>query len=383
MQVFSVSHPEALRLFTRLPTALALFAGLAAAGTAPVAAQQGVADSPRVFATKFELAVVAGEAPGASRPILCSVRIIEGSAELALLCQHELGSSGEVSLVRAGTGARSEMPYWSAPLANPFEAVATLSRTAIDVLEAGELALRIDTGAAGVVAEGSIGTPIFDDSFDIYSMCRWSNFPCPSDGNVCTYDQCSSTGGCSYINHSVSCSPAHATGQCNSGVCQITSCDGGYSNCNITSSDGCEVHHNTGPGTCSNGVNYVDAQAGDMSCNFPACTFDHAGVTFASRSGLGEMYYSATNIEASSCLGDIQHGILLKVPEGVDYDLFAYRNCVLVDSSILGPGEDDYVTVQAEEDAFASETFDYQIEVRWLSGSSCEEWVLEFQGRDC
>ena len=380
MQVGSVSRPEALRSSTRLHATLAL---VAASLGVPLVAQESAVSSSRAFTTKLQLAVVAGEAPDASRPILCSVRLVEGSDELALLCRHELGSSGEVSLVRAGTGARSESPFWSAPLANPFEATATLSREAMDVLEAGELALRIDTGAAGVVAEGTLGTPIFDDSFDIFSMCRWSNFPCPSDGNVCTYDQCSSTGVCSYVNHSVPCSPANASGTCNNGICQITSCDGGYSNCNITSSDGCEVHHNTGPGTCSNGVNYVGAESGDESCNFPACTFDHKGVTFATRTGRGEMYYSATAIEASSCLGDLEHGILLIVPPGVDYDLFAYRDCELVDTSTLGPGEDEFVRVQAEEDAFATETFTYQIEVRWYSGGSCEEWVLEFQGRDC
>ena len=59
------------------------------------------------------------------------MRIVEGSPHVALLCRHELLGEGVVSLVRAGIGARSEPPFWSAPLASPFEAVATLSEEAM------------------------------------------------------------------------------------------------------------------------------------------------------------------------------------------------------------------------------------------------------------
>jgi hypothetical protein len=349
-----------------------LVASVATAAEDPFAA--------RVSEAKIVLRPV-HEPAEASPAALCSVRMVEDSAQLALLCRHELGTDGELSLVRAGF----PIPLWSAPLTSPFEIVAELSEEALAALVAGELAIRIDTGAAGIVVEGAIDAPIFDSGFDFFSLCEWSNYPCPSDGNVCTYDQCSSTGVCSYINHSVACSPANATGLCNNGICQITACNGGYSNCNITSADGCEVNHNPSPActTFIDGNTWVGSYAGDTVCG-SVCPLNYGnGHNFATRTGRSEAVYIAEALEVSSCLGNLEHAIELQVPDGIDYDLYVYRNCALVGYSNLSAGKDEYVVISTDDFPGGDQDFYYQVEVRWYSGSSCQDWTLKFWGYTC
>lgn len=362
---------------------LALFATLAALCALSVAAQESAAGLPRDFETKFALAVVTGETPGASRPAMCSARMVEGSSELTLLCRHELGSAGEVSLVRAGSGARSELPYWSAPLASPFEAVATLSEAAMAVFAAGELTLRIDTGAAGVVAEGTLGTPIFDSGFQEFSLCEWSNFPCPSDGNVCTTETCSSTGVCGHQNNANPCPLPNATGGCAVGTCAIiVSCNPGFSHCDSSQLNGCETAHNTSSASCASASpSYVGEGGADTQVRgaFEICGSPFTD-NFANRTGLGEAWYSATAAECSTCDASLRHTITLEVPPGVDWDLFVYRGCTLVDSSIGGTGVDEMVEVTQAENFGSDDSFPYVVEVRYFSGRSCEEWSLSFFG---
>jgi len=337
---------------------------------------------PRAWESKVAL-YARGEMTGQEPAALCSVRLQEGSSKLAVFCRHELGSEGLVSLVRAGADSRSEPPLWTAPLASPFAATAELSPEALGVLLGGELAIRIDTGIAGVVVEGVVDIPIFDSGFDFNSLCEWSNYPCPSDGNVCTYDYCSSTGTCSYINQSVSCSLANASGICNSGNCVISSCNSGYSNCDGLNANGCEVNHNSGAGACSNLVNFVASYPGDQVCGIICPNNIFNVYTFATRTGRGEAFYSAEAQEKSSCLGDTEHIIELAVPDGVDYDLYVYRNCQLVEVSNNATGVDERVFLSEPENALGSESFYYQVEVRWFSGRSCSNWTLSFTGHPC
>ena len=131
----------------RLYFAAVAFGFLATNPATAVLGESERPDASRVAEVKVTLRLP-GDAPGSAARALCSVRMVEGSSELAILCRHELGAYGEVSLARSGTGARSEPPFWNAPLASPFEAVAPLSEDALSTLFAGELTLRIDTGAA-------------------------------------------------------------------------------------------------------------------------------------------------------------------------------------------------------------------------------------------
>jgi hypothetical protein len=200
---------------------------------------------------------------------------------------------------------------------------------------------------------------------------------------VCTYDYCNGKGDCSYVNHSVPCTRPHATAQCNNGICQITSCNFGYSNCNIAAGDGCEVNHNTGIDACAVDVNMVDNYAGDKACGV-ICPFNTDNIhTFATRKGRGEVIYSALAEEKSSCLSNVEHRLDLIVPEGVDYDLYVYRDCQLVEWSTRGPGLQEVVYVDEVETAQESDTFFYQVEVRYFDGASCQEWELQFAGYTC
>lgn len=373
------------RLFSRCRAVSSKLVGFAVALVAaclatasPLAAAES---SPRSWTAKVALTAAGQGAPALA---LCSARLDEGSSALALLCRHELGTDGLISLVRAGSGARSEAPFWSAPLASPFEAVVPLDDPALAALLAGELALRIESaGAAGVVAEGTIDTPIFDDGFDTFSMCNWSNFPCASDGNVCTTETCSSTGVCTHPPNTNSCPLPNATGGCFLGGCVIQSCNFGFSNCDITNTNGCETVHNTNTGSCASPTNLGEAP-GDLEYIGPffVCTGTFSD-NFASRTGIGEAWFKARATECSNCSANVRHIITLEVPDGVDFDLFVYRGCSLVDSSTGAAGVDEQVEVLETESSGSDDSFDYQIEVKYFSGGSCEEWTLNLFGALC
>jgi hypothetical protein len=156
-------HSAGLRRIGLAATAAGLLWSLA-----PPLAAAGSAD---VWQVKIALA-----APGepAARPpsARCGVRLVEGSSELNVLFRHQLGGDGEVSLVGAGS-ARNRQPLLRlGPLADPFETVVSLPDDLLASLLAGGVALRIESREAGIVVEGSVGTPIFDSGFDVFSLCE-------------------------------------------------------------------------------------------------------------------------------------------------------------------------------------------------------------------
>jgi hypothetical protein len=325
-------------------------------------------------------------ADGLGEPLaLCRVRLAEGSSELAIFCRHSLGSEGELALVHAGSGVRSVSPLWSAPLASPFEATVSLEAPALEALLAGELALRIESFAAGVVATGTLGTPIFDSGFEVFSLCEWSNFPCPSDGNVCTDEVCSSTGVCSHPNNTDSCPLPNATGGCFGGNCAVlVSCNSGYSNCDATPGNGCEVAHNTLSASCGSATpTYVGAKGGDQSCG-AGCSGTSESI-FSTQTGVAERWFRARALENSACTSPLVHLVRLAVPPGVDWDLFVYNDsCELIDSSIEGTGVDEEAGIGAVDfGTGADDSFYYRVEVRHFSGGSCDDWTLSFVGRNC
>jgi hypothetical protein len=373
----TVRTVEPLRLFIALITSVLL----AAASTPLAASDQGLAT------WESKVALRAEEPAWVEEPLaLCSVRLVEGGSEVAIVCRHDLGTEGEVALIRAGDGERSVAPFWSAPLASPFEATASLAAPALEALLTGELALRIESSASGVVASGGIGTPIFDSGFDEFSLCEWSNFPCPSDGNVCTDEVCSSTGVCSHPNNTASCPLPNATGGCIGGNCAVVvSCNSGFSNCDANQLNGCEQAHNTLSSTCASapGLTFVGEKGGDEACGV-GCTAT-SEVTFSTQTGLVERWYQARAAENSACTANLIHKVRLAVPAGVDWDLFLYDdNCNLIDSSIGGTGVDEEVGIASIDFGTGSDdSFLYRVEVRYFSGGSCDDWSLTFIGRNC
>jgi hypothetical protein len=377
---------------TRVQKPAPFFAGVALAAIAtlhgpPASADRDRGAEARVSEARIALAVP-GAAPGLPPLALCTVRVVESAGDLALLCRHELGSWGEVSLVRAGSGARSEPPFWTAPLASPFDAVAPLSDAARAALDAGELVLRIETGAAGIVVEGSIPELIFPSGFEFFSLCEWSNFPCPSDDNVCTSEVCNPTGVCSHLSNTESCSlPNTAVAACSDGSCQVDVCEDFYSHCDLNQANGCEVNHDSVSGFCGEGVGNVGNYGGDLLCG-NACIFLPQPTVFATRTGRTEAWYWAQlmeNTQLANCSAPLRHVLDLDVPEGVNYNIEVYRPCgTLVAFAMSGGfGEDEQVVIEGEDLIGSNDGFLYWVKVAHVAGSSCSEWSLSFTGFAC
>lgn len=183
-------------------------------------------------------------------------------------------------------------------------------------------------------------------------------------------------GGCN-----VPCALANATETCATGQCALASCEPGFSNCDASETTGCEVGHASVTGVCGSGTG--PSYDGDRACGF-VCGSNTGWDTFATNSGNASGWFRAHAREDSDCATDIEHRIQLTVPPGVDYDLHAWRNCTSpVASSTSGPGMPEQVIVFDAENNGSDDSFDYWVEVRYVSGASCANWTLTFAGHDC
>jgi hypothetical protein len=100
------------------------------------------------------------------------------------------------------------------------------------------------------------------------------------------------------------------------------------------------------------------------------------------RTGRSSVWFRARAVECSLCSANIVARINLAVPAGIDYDLFIHRPCGgMVQSSIRGAGLADSVEVSGADRLATNESYDYFIEVRYLSGASCEPWTLTIEAR--
>jgi len=91
---------------------------------------------------------------------------------------------------------------------------------------------------------------------------------CTDDGNQCTTDTCNA-GACQHPSktNGTSCTLPNAAAACSSGTCTVTTCNAGFSNCDSTSANGCEINTATSVtncGTCGNACSFANAA--------PACT---------------------------------------------------------------------------------------------------------------
>jgi hypothetical protein len=179
------------------------------------------------------------------------------------------------------------------------------------------------------------------------------------------------------------CDFANASSTCNLGTCELSQCDGAHSNCDGLLSNGCEVRHDVGFGSCGGAVSSVGAYDGDRSCGF-TCGSNTSWNLFGTRTGTTSAWFRGRVREDSTCGASIEHQIRLQVPDGVDYDLFVYRGCGSAFDSSLGlSGVDETVTVSSGDSFASDDDFDYWVEIRYYSGSSCSQWTLSFYGHDC
>jgi hypothetical protein len=123
--------------------------------------------------------------------------------------------------------------------------------------------------------------------------------------------------------------------------------------------------------------------SGDTSCGF-VCGGNPAWTNFASRSGTRSEWFRARVFEGSDCSASIEHRIRLISPAGADFDLYVYRPCgTLVGSSTAVAGTEDSYVISRGDSTGSDDSFDYWIEVRYYSGSTCGNWTLYVDGHTC
>ena len=181
----------------------------------------------------------------------------------------------------------------------------------------------------------------------------------------------------------VACTRPNATATCVTGVCSIASCDLGFSNCDGAGVNGCELSHGQ-PATSCAGAVFAGAASGDTSCGGIFCDGNASFSVFNTSTGAKSAFFRAHVREDSSCSARLEHRVTLDVPAGVDYDLFVHTACggMLLGASTSGPGINEMVTV-VRGDTSADDSFDYIVEVRFISGATCVPWTLRFSGHSC
>jgi hypothetical protein len=179
----------------------------------------------------------------------------------------------------------------------------------------------------------------------------------------------------------VICDRANASESCSTRTCTLGTCSVGYSNCDSNSTNGCELRHATAPSTCAGGED-VGTYGGDRSCGF-VCGSNTDWALFASRTGTTSRWFKARVSENSDCSTDVEHQIRLTSPAGANYNLYVYRPCGTLVGSATATSGVDTVTVSEGESTGSDDSFDYWVEVRWVSGSTCSTWSVEFYGHNC
>lgn len=99
--------------------------------------------------------------------------------------------------------------------------------------------------------------------------------------------------------------------------------------------------------------------------------------------GIGEGWYKVLLVDCTNNLGisDLKFEANLNTPQYVDYDLYLYSSCgVLIDQS---SGSDDVVSYELPDIPLSDESQYLYMEIRWVSGSSCQNWSLYPKGGDC
>lgn len=154
-------------------------------------------------------------------------------------------------------------------------------------------------------------------------------------------------------------------------------CPAGASTC-----AGACVVHSGNDAVCGGTAVDLGSYCGDNACGFlcPGTSYRTVGTA---RTGLTSTWFRARAVECSYCPGaTILARVTLVSPPGVDYNLFVYRACgTPVGSATAGAGMQDRVEVRESDSELSSDTFDYYIEVRHVSGASCTPWRLTLEAR--
>jgi hypothetical protein len=212
---------------------------------------------------------------------------------------------------------------------------------------------------------------------------QWGN--CDGDPNDGCETQLNSTTNCGACGSP--CDPQNATGGCSTYTCLISSCDAGYSNCDSNPGNGCELNHATYANTCATADN-VGSHCGDEACGplEPIICPSSTQEVFATRTGNTSKWFKARVSECSDCLADVYGWVSLGVPAGTDYDLCIYTSCgTLLGCAAEGGvgGNESTGLYKTDGGLGGDDSFDYWIEVKYMSGDSCDSWTLSVIGTNC
>ncbi|MBI5524806.1 MAG: choice-of-anchor D domain-containing protein [Deltaproteobacteria bacterium] len=217
------------------------------------------------------------------------------------------------------------------------------------------------------------------------------------DGEVCNVDgECAGghccTGKCSSWKDPENCGACgtpctlpDATPTCATGTCKVASCDSGHANCDINDANGCELAHVDYPsGNTCNNPSDAGSACGDNRwwSVFKGChTAVWDSTPFKVETGNTSKWFqaTATNCMQIACTDPVRHRVQLTVPVGVEYDLCVYKaGCASAECTTATASAP--VTVEVNSEPKEELDFTYVAEVRFKTGTSCENWSLSFTG---
>lgn len=220
----------------------------------------------------------------------------------------------------------------------------------------------------------------------VANQCQYGCVAGFADCNANLADGCetstTTTGNCGSCGNV--CFLPFAVPACVSGVCEVGSCFSGFSNCDSNSANGCEVQHGLAANGCTSatdlGTVCADTRCGAF-CASTASAF--LGPTFADRRT--RWFKARANECSTGCnSGSMEQTIQLFVPAGVNYDVFVYSACggALLGQSTNAAGTAETILINVPKTS-GNDSFDYFIEIRWISGQSCGNYGLQILGRSC
>jgi putative metal-binding protein len=196
----------------------------------------------------------------------------------------------------------------------------------------------------------------------------------------------------------LACNLPNATSSCVGGQCTVTTCVNGWANCDSNQPNGCELHNdaysNAAPGQ-SIGTVPSDYQTGG-GCTANGC------VLHSSYTGNQARYFTAFADDQSPCGGYDSIKFVLNVPAGINYDITVSSpdqvpgggGCwceVNGGAPILGNtctasngvGVNDQIVLWCDPPLSSTPDFTVNVDVKFISGSSCNPWTLQVYSRGC
>ncbi len=182
-----------------------------------------------------------------------------------------------------------------------------------------------------------------------------------------------------------SCNLANAVSSCAGGGCTIGSCSPGFSHCDASQANGCEVNH-TGHSNSAPGQDLGDHNSDSYYGTFCTSGGNCAG-PIQTQTGTRGRYFHIDALEGSSCCSYVSMRFELVVPPGSDYDLYITGNGCFADpgfQSLNGTGANETITIWCDDDCGGADNgFGLDVEVRYYNGASCDPWTLNVYNRAC